>query len=500
MELLEESAMTIPRILCSTLIGLTLLAVAPFAVAFNSGKENPGPTDARDGVAVGGWMDPSTFSDPSMWAIQLEPQEHAGLLVLAMAQAGIPSALWTLDTSTVYIDTTQPTELGFTPVAPAPFSGNASSPDASGVGASLVNSTITRQLSPASLAGLPDHSFGLWDWVEGNETCPNAVQDPTVPATSKTEFCHALKYHMGATNSTHFLPQSDSVYHYYHAIALARAGQCGALTDRFFSSSTDLGTMLPTYLQAFQQECAREALAVEAIGQHYLQDAWAVGHQWHRWGSPILMDFPNSITTPNGTTILTDRLSLARLVAMGAGMIHGAEGISRDWALEGISGNVFKGDRMNGGAQFVLTPSGTVTFGQGDYLASNLVAAGSADSSQYNQFLNCMVEGLSEVYSQTQGSNAAPPTPVADLSSGGPCFGQRATNLSMFQGAGLDIAGLPQVFPDGSSFVPGLLFDVLTMPLDAAAGSLTSEFGPGGFPTASLPPVAAPLLLSEWVR
>src|SRR5262249_16855979 len=157
-----------------------------------------------------------------------------------------------------------------------------------------------RPMSVPEFAQLPDHAFALWDWALGNETCPID--------SSGAVACHEFKTHMGAVNSNHFPPQSKAFYTYYHQLALDRAAACAKMAKRLHASGDRF--------TAFHIACERQALMLEAIGQHFLQDAWASGHMWERWGSPDRADFPS--------------MTEALMVAITSGLIHGARAVLED--------------------------------------------------------------------------------------------------------------------------------------------------------------------------
>jgi hypothetical protein len=65
------------------------------------------------------------------------------------------------------------------------------------------------------------------------------------------------------------------------------------------------------------------ALAYEGYAQHFLQDRWAMGHMWERWGSPDAVQENR-------------RLEEHLLVGGVAGLIHGAEALVRDKKIKGL--------------------------------------------------------------------------------------------------------------------------------------------------------------------
>jgi hypothetical protein len=165
----------------------------------------------------------------------------------------------------------------------------------------------TRAFTIGELAQLPDFSYALWDWAQGNETCPL----DGAPAGMDAEQCHEFASHMGPVNANHFLPLAGEFFARGHALALERARECRAMRDALGPQAQRFG--------AYVNDCETEALALEAVAQHYLQDAWSMGHQWQRWGSPELTDFPGADPV--------EQHARAVLVALASGLIHGARGV-----------------------------------------------------------------------------------------------------------------------------------------------------------------------------
>jgi len=158
--------------------------------------------------------------------------------------------------------------------------------------------TMQRITSLAEMTMLPDEAYNLWDWASGNELCPpDENQDPV--------FCHSYEFHMGPLNRNHMVPQSQRFYEHYHQLALDRAGACNTLYSNIPDEHKDRFT---DYILA----CEKEAMLLEAIGHHFLQDAWSMGHTWEAWGGTELSDFDGNLT-------------LGALIAMYVGTIHGAK-------------------------------------------------------------------------------------------------------------------------------------------------------------------------------
>ncbi len=171
----------------------------------------------------------------------------------------------------------------------------------------VVDSVVSRELDLAGAAGLPDHSYSLWDWFAGNEICPHGV---TLDSATSADGCHKFASHLGAVNSHHFLPQSFRTWEWYHKLALANARECFSMREAFDDS--ELNVTNSNFLGLFHGECHRWSLLLEVFGQHFLQDSWAVGHMWHRWGRPDLRTFPSP-----------DPRHRALLVSATAGLLHG---------------------------------------------------------------------------------------------------------------------------------------------------------------------------------
>ncbi len=202
---------------------------------------------------------------------------------------------------------------------------------------------VYRYMTIPELAQLPDHSYSLSDLLLGNEKClpgnspcrlSNQIDGQSLSAT------HNFKPHMGAVNSTHFGEQAHATYQLYHQIATLVAERCLAMRDAITDSDfvKDLkkqhfvvqkhpledevigqatppagGPLGPSDVVNEVRTCEREALVFEAIGSHFLADAWSSGHMWGRWGSPLFAG------TEYGR-------SFAIASAMVAGMLHGARG------------------------------------------------------------------------------------------------------------------------------------------------------------------------------
>ena len=273
----------------------------------------------------------------------------------------------------------------------------------------------TRTTSAPEFAQLPDFGFALWDWATGLETCP---LDPALPTPAAARPCHDFSTHMGAVNSNHFLPQAQAFFTYYHGLALARAAACRTMRDKLGAEASRFGEFLDA--------CAAEAFVLEAIGHHFLQDAWSSGHMWERWGSPDLIDF-------------TDHPH-ALLVAMTSGLIHGARGVLQEDAR-------FVGTDVNdalcapGPRVGFSTAATTAAPALGDLFLDALLAGDGADfPEQFAQLFSCAASSVRQVVRALGETPGAIDPRIAEVADppGDVCFGQRATNAALSAGIGLD--------------------------------------------------------------
>jgi hypothetical protein len=322
-----------------------------------------------------------------------------------------------------------------------------------------------RTTSLAEMTQLPDFSYTLWDWAMGNEVCPpDPEQEPLE--------CHEYFPHIGILNSNHMVPQAERFYRYYHALALERAADCKAVHD-LLPADEERQRFLPYVLA-----CEKEALLVEAVGQHFLQDAWSMGHMWERWGGPEVDDFAGNRT-------------LGAAIAAFTGIIHGGKALLGEGfddpmcaphpGVGYVDGNGTPGDQLGLGDVFV---------------DSTLLDAtgGNPYAGQRRAFFGCAVDGMRTVYAATaraHGPLEAPDatqvdtTRKADQAS---CWGQRATNQALSIGFGLHVGTTPNQVP---------LLEVYDL-VDADVGPGTDGAFPAGIiawalseyhPIDSLPPL-----------
>jgi hypothetical protein len=339
--------------------------------------------------------------------------EHRQLFDESRRAAGVPDAIAGTLALRVFVDG------ALDSVRPVPFE--------------VTTASVVRTTSIAELAQLPDFSYGLWDWATGNETCP---LDASLDAVS----CHEFASHMGPVNANHFPPQSGDFYARGHAMAVARANACHAMADT-------LGKSEPRF-HDYVLDCENEALALEAVAQHYLEDTWSSGHMWQRWGSAELTDFPGA---SDG-----ERRANAVLVALASGMIHGARGVLQRlpaWTTFDVNDALCA---PHPDVRFVLGGTSSIVSGLGDDYYADL---GSDFDGQHAQLIACAAAGISEVYRASGERHGAmqPQSPAVVDPTGVECVGQRVTNRAMLEAAGIELR------------VAGLQFDV---PLDARVASL----------------------------
>lgn len=266
--------------------------------------------------------------------VDLKLDEHRRIFELAAIAIGLPASV--LETQSLAVLTDFPSSLVFGAKG-AVSSIDVKMPE-------TAHSAVYRPFALDELAQLPDFSFALWDWARGNEKCPIK----SVPAEySTSQDCHTFKSHMGAVNSHHFPPQSDQWAAYYHELAMTRAGQCRAQRASIWNDEPeDRREATDARLAGFFRACEVEALAYEAVGQHYLQDSWSAGHMWQRWGSTALerYDFPLILPTEEdkawNANVALSRLVVAEITASSAGTIHGSDAplFEKMYDLTGLKG------------------------------------------------------------------------------------------------------------------------------------------------------------------
>jgi len=158
---------------------------------------------------------------------------------------------------------------------------------------------VSRLTTIPEFSQIPDYSYGLADFILGNEHC--FLKNAFFGVRNDASACHNYATRLGPLNSTHFPPQARAVYEGYHKLAIDTAVRCAQLSDAIDNMS--MSVELPESASAGSQvrfpneqflhfevvkRCELEALAIEAVAAHYSSDAWSMGHMWERWGAPVL--------------------------------------------------------------------------------------------------------------------------------------------------------------------------------------------------------------------
>ncbi|MDA8122868.1 MAG: hypothetical protein M0Z38_09920 [Deltaproteobacteria bacterium] len=128
---------------------------------------------------------------------------------------------------------------------------------------------------PHMFSGIPDFSYGIYDWINKNQICPSLPE-----RHADLDLCHAFKGWMGAMNSNHFGTQTWLMYRHIHQLALSLAESAEAMRKKLEKNPEDLEAH-----KLYVYEAELMALAFEGYGQHFLQDRWSTGHMWERWNS-----------------------------------------------------------------------------------------------------------------------------------------------------------------------------------------------------------------------
>lgn len=292
---------------------------------------------------------------------------------------------------------------------------------------------VERTLRVSEMSQLPDMAFSLSDWVEGNENCP-----PGDGVDSDT--CHQLLGYLGALNSGHFLPQAESFYSWYHQLALTQADQCASMRVEGATES------FPETVLA----CDQLALTLEAIGQHYLQDAWSAGHMWERWGSADLSAWER------GDLSADEVLARAIQVGLFSGLIHGSKAFmesslpnSGTWddpmCAPAPSGeSVLYVDGLSGDRLDAVGDLFYDEMRRGGWLEDQKSALFSCSANSVRSVASTAGMDLSDLDSGVDATRNADDAPA--------CFGQRATNETMSLGATIHQGSWPNqtAVPHGS--------------------------------------------------
>ncbi len=164
--------------------------------------------------------------------------------------------------------------------------------------------------APANFTGVPDYSYSVLDWLNKNSFCPPFADETYAGG------CHDFVGWLGGFNSPHFGSQATAMYKRYHALALDIAGRAQRLRVRLGQ-----GPEKDAH-EDIVKEMELEALAFEGFAQHFLQDRWAMGHMWERWGAGDAAQMG----------VAQDGLRMAYLLGIGAaaGLLHGSEAVIND--------------------------------------------------------------------------------------------------------------------------------------------------------------------------
>lgn len=272
--------------------------------------------------------------------------------------------------------------------------------------ASLKWKTLTvREFCPANFAELPDFFHNMEDYINQGNACPPL-------ADWDVKECHSFEHFMGALNSSHFPPQTKGNYQRYHDIALAITKHSDDLHDKLF-----LADALTPY-RDYWEECRMEALTYESIGQHYLEDQWAMGHMWYRWGGPDVDDFPldGYFSVLNGYPLA--KLAHGTAVGSVSGLIHGWKStVAPLTNITNITDDALSFNRP--GVQWVRSDyPGGLFDGMGDLFIDQ---QGNFDQQKMEMY-GCTEEG----FRQLRSFQTNPPSHINEL-----CWKNFATNEAM---------------------------------------------------------------------
>ncbi len=386
-------------------------------------------------AARGRWRDPEHNVD-----------EHRRVLELAIQQAGLPAAVL----ETVNLPVLANSE-GFNV-----YGANGATPTIAPRTPSGAFRAVYRSYAIDEVAQLPDFSFALWDWAYGNESCPLS---PLPNPFDEEQMCHQFSSHMGATNSNHFPPQSDTWFGYYHDLAMSRAAECTATRKAIWNAAPAAGQAgRDGRLAPFFRACEIEALTYEAVAQHFLQDSWSAGHMWQRWGGTHLDYVPDLQAVGFGSAVgiwnLRDqrlrRLLIAEIVAVSAGTIHGSDPVL--W--EKLFGVTLRDELCYPNADVMGVDNGNLMNFVGDLHLHDVVGgppthadisnlalpyAGAALAGQSQRMMGCAAGAVGAVYAALSdptfghpvlGAATAMP-PAFDVND---CRAPMVTNLAFYQG------------------------------------------------------------------
>lgn len=90
-----------------------------------------------------------------------------------------------------------------------------------------VQAVQARTYTLGGFADLPDLSFSVAGWLAGNEICP--VEGATQSHCYGVLGSGLASWLAGGLNSSHFLPQAGSAFHWYHQLAMDTADRCAEM-------------------------------------------------------------------------------------------------------------------------------------------------------------------------------------------------------------------------------------------------------------------------------
>jgi hypothetical protein len=420
--------------LAALALALALLSASPPARAWNVTCFDDQGAPCKDpyGSVQTPWLDDAQA-------------EHRAILARTLELAGLPASIGAPFDLTVF---TNGQEISATVAEPEEEPETFTYTSVRPVRSGARERRLRAQVSVPAMANLPDFSYSLWDWAAGNELCPPAPGSDAVD-------CHNYENHM--------LPQARHFYEYLHGLALDRADRCKETHDAMSAGHRPRFT---GYLLA----CEKLALVIEAVAHHYLQDAWAEGHMWERWGGSETSDFGGNRT-------------LGFAIAGFVGSIHGSKAVLDEDPL--TSALAPWDDPMNGPhaeATYVDPVTGLQQMGAGDMFLDSWMLGpvphpiGSIVlDPQRKAMLGCAVDGVREVYERTArvhgalvAADAASIDGTRDVQSDA-CWNQRATNKALALGCGIHQGAAPgqqRLLPGG---ITSILFWALA---DAEARGL----------------------------
>ena len=426
----------------SALLAATVLAAPASAwesTCVKYGNTVYGPGDAAKRICAG--SDSTTACATAQdEARGLRVGEHALLASRGLGAAG----LGVLTSAKVPAYATSATAFGagasVTPGVPGRFGGS--------------SATLRHGTTLPEFAEVPDASYGVADFLLGNEHCfargavsTDAAKDRAARGTAEgATTCHDFSSRMGAVNTTHFGPQARASYENYHALALEVANRCRADIAKLPAADAYTAKMAST--------CEFEALALEITGQHYLQDTWSSGHMWQRWGSPLFE------ATADGKV-------RQQVVAMLSGLIHGWRSLAEKYAIV----SYWKDDQLcmpgffssytptqesqhtdelvrygfasstarypAGGDEYLL---GCTAYKQNERWSVASTQSDSPLRPQYRRLLTCSARGIAQVYDAGPKTTGARRSEDALLESAitspldAGCWDHRVTNQSLVLG------------------------------------------------------------------